>query len=135
MGKKTRSGGRNNTGRMTVRNIGGGHKKRYRLIDFKRDKNGVPATVKSIEYDPNRSSRIALLFYADGDKRYILAAEGQKVGDVVVSGEDSAPELGNSMPIGKIPLGSLIHNIELKPGKGGAMARSAGSYAQLLARD
>jgi large subunit ribosomal protein L2 len=131
----SKSGGRNNQGRMTMRYIGGGHKKQYRLIDFKRDKFNVPATVKSIEYDPNRSARIALLYYADGEKRYIIAPEGLKVGTVVQSGKNIAPEIGNCLLLTEIPLGTIIHNIELKPGKGGAISRSAGSYAQLLARD
>jgi large subunit ribosomal protein L2 len=118
-----------------MRYIGGGHKKSYRLIDFKRDKNNVPATVATIEYDPNRTSRIALLHYADGEKRYIIAPEGLKVGTVIVSGEGSAPEVGNAMPLKNIPLGTLVHNIELNPGQGGKIARGAGSYAQLAARD
>ena len=130
-----KSGGRNNRGKMTMRYIGGGHKKRYREIDFKRKKHNVPAVVKSIEYDPNRSSRIALLFYKDGDKRYILAPEGLKVGQEIVSGENVTPDLGNCLPLGSIPLGTIIHNIELQPSSGAAMARSAGSYAQLLARE
>lgn len=132
---KNKSGGRNNQGRMTMRYIGGGHKQRYREIDFKRDKEGVPATVKTIEYDPNRTARIALLFYADGEKRYILAPQGLTVGQVIVSGPKSAPEIGNTMPLSDIPLGTIIHNIEMQPGKGGAIARSAGAYAQLSARD
>ncbi len=130
-----RSGGRNNTGKMTVRNIGGGHKRKLRVVDFKRRKFDVPATVKSIEYDPTRSSRVALLYYADGEKAYIIAPEGLQVGQTVVAGENVAPEVGNALPLGKIPLGTIIHNIELKPGKGAAMARSAGSYAQVLARE
>ncbi len=130
-----RTGGRNNSGKMTVRNIGGGHKKKSREVDFKRYKFDVPATVKSIEYDPTRSSRVALLYYADGDKNYIIAPEGLKVGQTVISGEKAAPEIGNSLYLSKIPLGTIIHNIELKPGKGAAMARSAGSYAQVLARE
>jgi large subunit ribosomal protein L2 len=130
-----KSGGRNNTGKMTMRYIGGGHKRQYRIIDFKRDKVNVPATVKSIEYDPNRSARIALLFYADGEKRYILAPDKLKVGQVVVSGEGSEPQVGNALPLKNIPLGSIIHNIELDPGRGGAIARSAGTYAQLSAKD
>jgi large subunit ribosomal protein L2 len=130
-----KSGGRNNSGRMTMRYLGGGHKKRLREIDFKRNKFGVPATVKSVEYDPMRSARIALLYYADGAKSYIIAPEGIKVGQTVVSGEKVAPEVGNALSLANIPLGTIIHNIELKPGKGGAMARSAGSYAQLLARE
>lgn len=132
---KKKSGGRNNDGRMTMRYIGGGHKQKYRVIDFKRDKHGIPATVKTIEYDPNRTARIALLFYADGDKRYIIAPDGLKVGDTVVSGEGAAPNVGNALFLKEIPLGTVIHNIELKPGKGGAIARGAGTYAQLNARD
>lgn len=132
---KKRSGGRNNTGKMTMRYLGGGHKKKSRIIDFKRNKFDIPATVKSIEYDPTRSARIALLYYADGEKTYIIAPEGITVGQTVVSGENVAPEVGNTLPLAKIPLGTIIHNIELKPGKGGAMARSAGSYVQLLARE
>jgi len=120
---------------MTMRYLGGGHKKRYRLIDFLRDKDGVAATVKSIEYDPNRTARIALLVYADGEKRYILAPNGLKVGQTLMSGKEAAPEVGNTLFLSDIPLGSVIHNIELKPGKGGSMARSAGSYAQLTSRD
>lgn len=130
-----KSGGRNNRGKMTMRYKGGGHKRKYRVIDFKRDKDGITARVKSIEYDPNRSAHIALLVYADGEKRYILAPNGLQVGATVESGEAVSPELGNTLPLAKIPLGALVHNIELKPGKGGAMARSAGSYAQLSARD
>ena len=130
-----RSGGRNNQGRMTMRYMGGGHKKKYRIIDFKRNKHGVPARVKSIEYDPNRSARIALLYYADGEKAYIIAPEGLKIDQEVVSGEKVAPEVGNALPLSAIPLGTIVHNIELKPGKGGALARSAGAYAQVLARE
>lgn len=130
-----KSGGRNDTGRMTMRYMGGGHKRRYRIIDFKRNKEGVPAKVKTIEYDPNRTARIALLAYSDGEKRYIIAPQGLKVDQVVISGAGVPPEVGNSLPMASIPLGTIIHNIELKPGKGAAMARSAGSYAQLLARD
>jgi large subunit ribosomal protein L2 len=130
-----KSGGRNNTGRMTMRYIGGGHKQKLREIDFKRNKFGVPATVKSIEYDPSRSARIALLYYADGFKSYILAPEGIQVGQQLLSGTDIAPEVGNALPLAKIPLGTIVHNVELKPGKGGAIARSAGSFVQLLARD
>ena len=129
------SGGRNNTGKMTMRYIGGGHKKQYRIIDFKRDKSGVPATVKSIEYDPNRSARIALLYYKDGEKRYILAPQGLQVGQTLMSGTGAAPEVGNALPLSEVPLGSVIHNIELRPGQGGVMARSAGTYAQLTARE
>jgi len=130
-----KSGGRNNTGKMTMRYLGGGHKKSYRLIDFKRDKQNIPATVATIEYDPNRTARIALLHYADGEKRYIIAPEGLKVGQTVVSGEAVAPEVGNALPLKSIPLGSIIHNIELNPGQGASIARSAGTYAQLSARD
>lgn len=130
-----KSGGRNSSGKMTMRYLGGGHKKRLRNVDFNRDKYGVPAVIKAIEYDPNRSARIALLYYKDGAKSYILAPEGLKVGMEIVSGEDVAPDLGNSLPLSKIPLGTIIHNIELRPGSGAAIARSAGSYAQLLARE
>ena len=132
---RKKTGGRNNQGRTTARYIGGGHKQKIRLIDFKRDRENIPATVKAIEYDPTRTARVALLYYADGVKSYIIAPEGLKVGQQVVSGPDVAPEVGNSLPVGKLPLGTIIHNIELKPGKGGSMARSAGSYAQLLARE
>jgi large subunit ribosomal protein L2 len=130
-----KSGGRNSNGRMTMRYIGGGHKQKVRIIDFKRDKVGVPATVKSIEYDPTRSARVALLFYADGAKTYIIAPEGLKVDQEVVSGPDVAPEVGNALPLSKIPLGTIVHNVEMKPGKGGAIARSAGTFVQLLARE
>lgn len=130
-----KSGGRNNSGRMTMRYMGGGHKQRMRIIDFKRDKFNIPATVKSIEYDPIRTARIALLYYADGAKAYIIAPEGIQVGQVLVSGKGVPPEVGNALPLAEIPLGTIVHNIELKPGKGGAMARSAGAYAQLLARE
>ncbi|QEC54057.1 LSU ribosomal protein L2P [Anseongella ginsenosidimutans] len=132
---KKRSGGRNHKGKMTMRYIGGGHKKKYRIIDFKRNKFDIPATVATIEYDPNRTARIALLHYADGEKRYIIAPEGLKTGQQVVSGETAAPEVGNALPLGKMPLGSIIHNIELNPGQGASMARSAGTYAQLTNRD
>ncbi len=132
---KKNSGGRNNTGKMTVRYIGGGHKKMLRVIDFKRDKSGVPAKVQSIEYDPYRTSRIALLQYADGEKRYILAPNGLKLGQKVLSGEGAAPEIGNALYLKDIPFGTLVHNIEMKPGQGGILARGAGSYAQLLARE
>ena len=132
---KKKSGGRNNTGKMTMRYIGGGHKQKYRIVDFKRDKHDVPATVKTIEYDPNRTARIALLFYADGEKRYIIAPDGLQVGDAVLSGANAQPNVGNALPLGIIPLGTVIHNIELKPGRGGAIARGAGTYAQLNARD
>jgi large subunit ribosomal protein L2 len=130
-----KSGGRNSKGRMTMRYIGGGHKQKLREIDFKRNKFGVPAVVKSIEYDPARTARIALLFYADGEKAYILSPAGIKVGQTVMSGPDVAPEVGNALPLSKIPLGTIIHNVEMKPGKGGAIARSAGSFVQLLARE
>ena len=130
-----KSGGRNKSGKMTMRYIGGGHKKQYRLVDFKRTKYGVPATVKAIEYDPNRTARIALLYYADGEKSYIIAPAGLEVGTVVVSGPGIAPEVGNCLPLSDIPLGTIIHNIELQPGNGGTLARSAGSYAQLVARE
>ena len=129
------SGGRNNTGKMTMRYIGGGHKKKYRIVDFKRDKFGVPATVKTVEYDPNRSARIALLFYADGEKRYIIHPEGLRVGTVINSGKNVEPEIGNTLFLSDIPLGTVIHNIELKPGRGAAIARGAGTYAQLQARE
>ena len=130
-----KSGGRNVSGRRTMRYIGGGHKRMYRVIDFLRDKDGMNATVKSIEYDPNRSSRIALVVYDDGEKRYIIAPAGIQVGQKIVSGKEATPEVGNTMFLNDIPLGTLVHNIELKPGKGGALARSAGTYAQLSARE
>jgi len=130
-----KSGGRNNSGKMTMRYIGGGHKRMYRIIDFKRDKDGIAAVVHSIEYDPNRSARIALLHYTDGEKRYILAPHGLKVGQVLNSGANVAPEVGNALFLSEIPLGTIIHNIELRPQQGGIIARSAGNYAQLLARD
>ncbi|MGV3637684.1 MAG: 50S ribosomal protein L2 [Flavobacteriales bacterium] len=131
-----KSGGRNHQGKMTMRYIGGGHKQRYREIDMKRDKHGIPAVVKTIEYDPNRTARIALLYYADGEKRYMLAPNGLKVGQEVVSGKSGvAPEVGNTLPLSEIPLGTVVHNIELQPGKGGAIARSAGTFAQLSARE
>ncbi|MFN5886110.1 MAG: 50S ribosomal protein L2, partial [Bacteroidota bacterium] len=132
---KKSSGGRNNTGKMTMRYLGGGHKKKYRVIDFKRNKIDIPAKVASIEYDPNRSGRIALLHYADGEKRYILAPQGLQVGQTIVNGPKAAPEIGNTLPLSQIPLGSLVHNIELQPGRGGKLVRSAGSFAQLLNRD
>jgi large subunit ribosomal protein L2 len=130
-----KSGGRDNTGKMTMRYIGGGHKQQYRIIDFKRDKFGIPAVVKTIEYDPNRTARIALVAYADGEKRYIVAPNGLEVGKKIVSGKEATPEVGNALYLSDIPLGTVIHNIELRPGQGGIMARSAGSYAQLSARD
>ena len=129
------TGGRNDTGKMTIRNIGGGHKQKYRLIDFKRDKEDIPATVKTIEYDPNRTARIALLWYADGEKRYIVAPNGLKVDQVIISGKGAQPEIGNSLYLSEIPFGTMIHNIELRPGQGAKMARSAGSSAQLMTRD
>ncbi|MCD4746763.1 MAG: 50S ribosomal protein L2 [Bacteroidales bacterium] len=132
---KKKSGGRNNEGKMTIRYRGGGHKQQYRIIDFKRDKEGVPAIVKSIEYDPNRTARIALLFYSDGEKRYIIAPHGLKIGEKIISGKGASPDLGNSLYLSEIPFGTIIHNIELKPGQGAKMARSAGSYAQLMSRD
>mgnify|MGYP003572117986 CR=1 FL=1 len=132
---KKRTGGRNNEGKMTIRNVGGGHKKKYRIIDFKRDKEGIPATVKTIEYDPNRTARIALVFYADGEKRYIVAPHGLKVGQEITSGKEATPEVGNAMYLSDIPFGTIVHNIELRPGQGAKMARSAGAYAQLMTRD
>jgi large subunit ribosomal protein L2 len=134
VGKKS-TGGRNNAGKMTMRYLGGGHKRKFRVIDFKREKDGIPATVKTIEYDPNRSARIALLFYADGEKRYILAPNGLEVGQVLLSGAEAAPEVGNSLPLQNIPLGTVIHNIELRPGQGAALVRSAGTFAQLTSRE
>ena len=130
-----RSGGRNNSGRMTMRYIGGGHKKRYRIVDFKREKFGMEATVATLEYDPNRTARIALVVYADGEKRYIIAPNGLNVGDKIVSGKDAGPEVGNTLYLSDIPLGTIVHNIELRPGQGAVMARSAGAYAQLVARE
>ena len=130
-----KSGGRNNTGKMTMRYIGGGHKRNYRLIDFKRTKDGIPATVKSIEYDPNRSAFIALIYYADGVKNYIIAPKGLEVGQVLSSGKGVSPEIGNALLLSEIPMGTVVSNVELRPGQGALMARSAGSYAQLVARD
>ena len=126
-----KKGGRNSYGRITVRHRGGGTKQKYRIIDFKRDKDGIPGTVKAIEYDPNRSANIALIYYADGEKRYILAPHGLKVGDTIYSGEKSDIKPGNAMPLMNIPVGTVIHNIELKPGKGGQLVRAAGNMAQL----
>lgn len=131
----TKKGGRNSDGRITARHRGGGHKRRYRFIDFKRDKIDIPAKVASIEYDPNRSARIALLHYVDGEKRYILAPNHLKMGDRVVSGETADIQAGNTLPLRFIPLGTLVHNIEMKPGKGAQMVRAAGTVAQLLAKD
>lgn len=128
-----KSGGRNNAGRITVRHIGGGNKRKYRIIDFKRNKDGIPATVKSIQYDPNRSANIALLVYADGEKRYILAPVGLNVGDKVVSGTGADIKVGNALMLKEIPVGTMVHNIELKPGRGGQIARSAGITAQIMA--
>src|SRR5512133_1179913 len=133
--KRNRTGGRSNTGRITTRHIGGGHKRQYRIIDFKRNKLEVPAKVATIEYDPNRSARIALLIYADGEKRYILAPDGVKVGDAIVASETADIKPGNALPLKAIPLGSIIHNVELKIGKGGQLARSAGTYAQLMSKE
>lgn len=130
-----RKGGRNNSGRVTTRHQGGGHKRRYRIIDFKRNKHGVPAIVDSIEYDPNRSARIALVIYQDGEKRYILAPNGLSVGDTVVSGEGADIRPGNALPIRNIPLGTMVHNLELHPGRGGQIVRSAGNAAQVLAKE
>ena len=132
---QTRSGGRNKDGKMTMRHMGGGHKKKYRIIDFKREKAGVPATVASIEYDPNRTAFIALLNYQDGEKRYVIAQNGLQVGQNIVSGDDVAPEIGNAMALSSIPLGTIISCIELRPGQGAVLARSAGAFAQLMARD
>jgi large subunit ribosomal protein L2 len=130
-----RTGGRNHTGKMTMRYIGGGHKRKYRIIDFLRNKDGVAATVDSVEYDPNRTALIALVVYEDGEKRYILAPNGIKVGQTIRSGKGIAPEVGNALTLDEIPLGTLVHNIELRPGQGGILARSAGSYGQLTSRD
>ena len=133
--KKTKSGGRNNNGRITTRHIGGGHKKRYRVIDFKRNKNGINATVERLEYDPNRSANIALLKYSDGERRYIVAPKGLPIGTALQSGDNVAIKVGNSMPLRNIPMGSVVHCIELKPGKGAQIARSAGTSAQLVAKE
>lgn len=132
---KRKRGGRNSSGRVTVRHRGGGHKRRYREIDFRRDKHGIPARIDSIEYDPNRSARIALLVYADGEKRYIIAPLGLRVGDKVMSGPDADVRVGNTLPIRSIPVGSLVHNVELLPGRGGQLARAAGTSAQLVAKE
>jgi len=130
-----KSGGRNSSGKMSNRYIGGGHKTQYRIVDFKRDKNGVPATVKTIEYDPNRTARIALLHYADGEKRYIIAPAGLTVDSKIMSGPGVAPDLGNALPLREMPLGTIVHNIELQPARARPFARSAGTYAQLVARE
>jgi large subunit ribosomal protein L2 len=135
VGSKSKTGGRNNAGRITTRHRGGGHKQRYRTVDFKRDKTGIPAKVERIEYDPNRSAHIALLLYADGERRYILAPKGVEAGAVVHSGSDSPIKPGNAMSLRNIPVGTLVHNIEMKPSKGGQIARSAGSSVQLVARE
>jgi large subunit ribosomal protein L2 len=132
---KKQSGGRNSNGRMTIRNVGGGHKRKIRDIDFKRDKHGIPAIVNAIEYDPSRTARIALLFYKDGEKRYIVAPAGLKVGTEIISGPGIAPEVGNCLLLSEIPLGTIVHCIEINPGKGASMTRSAGTYAQLVARE
>jgi len=133
--KKSKSGGRNNNGRITTRHVGGGHKQRYRIIDFKRDKDGVPAKVERIEYDPNRTANIALLLYVDGERRYIISPKNIKVGDEIKSGADAPIKNGNCLPLRNIPVGTLIHNIEMKPGKGAQIARSAGASVQLVARE
>ena len=132
--KLNKTSGRNNTGRITCRHKGGGVKQSYRVVDFKREKFGVPATVKTIEYDPNRNVRISLVFYADGEKRYILTPEGLNVGDVIVSGPEAPIQTGNALPLELIPLGTIVHNLELIPGRGGKMVRSAGNFAQVMAK-
>ncbi|MBR74495.1 MAG: 50S ribosomal protein L2 [Dehalococcoidaceae bacterium] len=133
--KLKKTGGRNDRGKMTIKHVGGGHKRRYRLIDFKREKFGIPAKVATIEYDPNRTANIALLHYVDGEKRYIVAPTGLKVGDEVVSGKGSPIEVGNTLPLSDIPMGTIIHNIEMRPGQGALLVRSAGAFAQLMARE
>ena len=133
--KKNRSGGRNDTGKMTIENIGGGHKKRYRIIDFKRNKFGIPAKVATIEYDPNRTANIALVLYNDGDRKYIIAPKGLSAGDGVISGPNAPIKVGNCLPLRNMPLGSLVHCVELKPGKGAQIARSAGTSVQLVAKE
>ncbi len=133
--KKSKSGGRNNGGRITTRHVGGGHKQHYRVIDFKRNKDGIPAKVERLEYDPNRSANIALVLYADGERRYILAPKGLTAGDPVQSGEDAPIKAGNALPLRNIPVGTIVHNIEMKPGKGGQIGRSAGAFIQIVARD
>ena len=133
--KNSKSGGRNNKGRITVRHIGGGHKHHYRVIDFKRTKDGIPAVVERLEYDPNRSANIALVLYADGERRYIIAPKGLKAGDSIQSGVDAPIKAGNTLPMRNMPVGSTVHNVELKPGKGAQIARSAGAYVQILARE
>jgi len=131
--KNSKSGGRNNNGRITTRHIGGGHKQAYRIVDFKRNKDGIPAVVERLEYDPNRSANIALVLYKDGERRYILAPKGLKAGDQIQSGVDAAIKAGNTLPMRNIPVGSTVHNVEMKPGKGGQLARSAGTYVQIVA--
>ena len=133
--KNSKSGGRNNNGRITTRHIGGGHKQHYRIVDFKRDKDGIPAKVERLEYDPNRTANIALVLYADGERRYILAPKGLKAGDAIASGADAAIKVGNSLPMRNIPVGSTVHAVEMKPGKGAQLARSAGTFIQILARE
>ena len=133
--KKGRKGGRNNAGRITVRHQGGGHKQRYRIVDFKRNKDGIPGVVERLEYDPNRSAHLALVKYADGERRYIIAPKGVDAGTAVISGEEAPIKPGNCLPLKSIPVGTVIHNVEMKPGKGGQLVRSAGSYAQLAARE
>jgi len=133
--KNSKSGGRNNNGRITTRHIGGGHKQAYRIVDFKRNKDGIPAVVERLEYDPNRSANIALVLYKDGERRYILAPKGLKAGDQIQSGVDAAIKAGNTLPMRNIPVGSTVHNVEMKPGKGGQIARSAGAYVQIVARE
>jgi large subunit ribosomal protein L2 len=135
LGKKTKSGGRNNQGRVTTRHRGGGHKQRYRCIDFKRNKEGIPARIERIEYDPNRSANIALVLYADGERRYIIAPKGVQAGTEIIAGEEAPIKVGNTLPLRNIPVGSIIHCVELKPGKGAQIARSAGTAAQLVARE
>lgn len=132
---KSKSGGRNNGGRITVRHIGGGHKQHYRIVDFKRNKDGIAAKVERLEYDPNRSANIALVLYADGERRYILAPKGMVAGDVIQSGEDASIKVGNCLPMRNIPVGTTVHAVEMKPAKGAQIARSAGSYSQIIARD
>ncbi|MGL5029844.1 MAG: 50S ribosomal protein L2 [Aeromonas sp.] len=132
---KSKSGGRNNNGRITTRHIGGGHKQHYRIVDFKRNKDGIPAKVERLEYDPNRTANIALVLYADGERRYILAPKGLKAGDAIASGADAAIKVGNCLPMRNIPVGSTVHAVEMKPGKGAQLARSAGTFIQILARD
>jgi large subunit ribosomal protein L2 len=133
--KKSNTGGRNNQGRITTRHIGGGHKKHYRLVDFKRNKDGIPAVVERLEYDPNRSANIALVLYRDGERRYVLAPKNLKTGANIQSGNDAPIKVGNALPMRNIPVGSVIHNVEMKPGRGGQLARSAGAYVQLVARE